>query len=304
MGRPIKARYFIAEGAKTASDLVKYKGITSPSVGTAGTGYSTGAIATVAAPQDAAGITATISLTITPAGGITGASVSNVGTGYLTAPGVTITPAATQSNTAVATSSSFTLTNVSGVNGIYPGMLVSGWSGLTAFSHVASVGTNTITLDKAITASGGSTGTSITFSYSDTGTSGAVTVSLTSNELIPNKIAATAYLTTGSGQTTSAIIKQEGSRSYLVENTQGRGRVKLATTDSLTAGTMNIIATDGAGSTYWVKKLTARKATLVSRTGTPLITVTNDGTYTVGTAKWTTGASTGTHQVTISTNSI
>jgi hypothetical protein len=303
MGRPLKKKYFLNNA--TPSDVVKYEGVT-VSINSNGTGYSTGAVAKFSAPQDAAGVTATLGLTITPAGGITAASITNVGSGYNAAPTVTVTPAATQSNTAVATSSSFTLTNVSGVNGIYPGMLVSGWSGLTAFSHVASVGTNTITLDKAITASGGSTGTSITFSYSDTGTGATFTVGLTPTEILPGTIAATAYLTTGSSAVTSAIIKQEGSRSYLVENTQGRGRVKLATTDALTTGTMKIIATDGAGSTYYVKKLTARKVSLVSRTNTStgVITLTSDGTYTVGTAKWTAGVATGTQQVTIGTNTI
>jgi len=301
MGRPLKKRYFLKNGEP--SDVVKYEGVT-VSINANGTGYSSGAVATFSAPQDLAGTTATLGLTITPANGttagsITAASITNVGAGYNAAPTVTVTPAPTQSNTAIATSSSFTLTNVSGVNGIYPGMQVTGWAGLSLTTHVASVGTSTITLDKAISVSGGSTGTNVAFTYTDTGTGATFTVGLTAVEVLPNSIQMTAYITTGSSAVTSAIIKQEGARSYLVENNQGRSRVKLVTTDALTAGTAKVIATDSAGATYFVKKFNGRKATLVNRTSTSsaVVVTTTDvapiGTsatiYTSGVARWTTG---------------
>jgi hypothetical protein len=40
----------------------------------------------------------------------------------------------------------------------------------------------------------------------------------------------------------------------------------LMADDTLTAGKMNLIATDVNGSTYWVTKLTARRAILTQRT--------------------------------------
>ena len=134
-----------------------------------------------------------------------------------------------------------------------------------------------------VTVNGGTTGTTATF-----------TISLTSNT--QNAIAFTSYLTTGSGAFTGGDIhKQEASRRYLVENSQGIGQCKLVTTDTLTKGTMNIIATDFSGATYWVKKLTARRVTLVNRTSTSTALVSG------GSTGWTLGAATGTI-VTIASN--
>lgn len=296
MGRPIKARYFVQGGAKTASDVVKYKGITSLVRSNGGTGYSTGAYATVSAPQDAAGVQATVSLTITPAGAVTAAAIGNVGSGYSSAPTVQVVPAANQSNTAVATTSSFTLTNVSGVQGLYPGMLVSSGIALGAFTHIASVGTNTITLDKAVVS--GSTGTSVAFTYQDTGTNATITVSLTQAEDDTGNIACVAYISTASSAVSSAIIKQEGSHRYLVENAQGRGICKL-TTGTVTAGLMSITATDANGNTYSVSKLTARKATVTRKTQNGSnawvygVLDPNTGSY-LDVARWTTGSAVGT----------
>lgn len=82
-----------------------------------------------------------------------------------------------------------------------------------------------------------------------------------------NAIAFTSYISTGSqARSNGDIIKQEASRRYLVKNVDGIGQCKLITTSTLTAGTMNIIATDFNGSTYYVNKLTAHKAHLVRKT--------------------------------------
>ena len=98
-----------------------------------------------------------------------------------------------------------------------------------------------------------------------------------------------AYISTGSSSAVYDIIKQEGSRSYLVKTSQGIGRCKLITTSTLTAGTMNIIATDFNGSTYFVNKLTAHKAHLVQKTASGSFLVGNN----VATG-WTIGTATGT----------
>ena len=82
-----------------------------------------------------------------------------------------------------------------------------------------------------------------------------------------NAIAFTSYISTGSqARSNGDIIKQEASRRYLVQNSDGIGQCRLITTSTLTAGTMNIIATDYNGSTYYVNKLTAHKAHVVRKT--------------------------------------
>jgi hypothetical protein len=65
----------------------------------------------------------------------------------------------------------------------------------------------------------------------------------------------------------SDIVKQVSGTRYKVENQDGIGIVRL-TSGTITAGTGIITATDSAGGTYLVIKLTNRKATIVPRTGT------------------------------------
>jgi hypothetical protein len=88
-------------------------------------------------------------------------------------------------------------------------------------------------------------------------------VALTSTK--QNAIAGQAFITGGSAKAYD-IKKQEASRRYLVRTADGQGQCKLVTTSTLTAGTMNIVATDVNGSTYYVRKLTARRAVLVQDT--------------------------------------
>jgi hypothetical protein len=129
-----------------------------------------------------------------------------------------------------------------------------------------------------------------------TGTTATFTVSLTT-AAVQNALAFTSYLTTGSNAVTGGdILKQEASRRYLVQNSEGVGQVKLVASGTLAAGQMSLIATDGSGATFYVTKLTARKATLVNRTSTSTAVVTG------ATAGWTLGASTGSTQVTLASN--
>ena len=119
----------------------------------------------------------------------------------------------------------------------------------------------------------GYTSTSTLFSISGGAGSGAVfNASLTTT--VPNDIALTAWVPGDSAARTGAdIIKQEASHRYLVQSASGgvtyTGQCKLVATATvnLTAGTMNIVATDSAGGTYWVYKLTSRKAYMVPNTG-------------------------------------
>lgn len=129
-----------------------------------------------------------------------------------------------------------------------------------------------------------------------TGTTATFTIALTTG--VQNALAFSSYLTTGTQAVTGGdIMKQEASRRYLVNNSEGIGQVKLVAKDDLAAGEMNLIATDGAGSTFYVTKLTARKATVIGRTGTSTAVVTSGAS--VG---WTLGVATGTTQVTLASN--
>jgi hypothetical protein len=142
-----------------------------------------------------------------------------------------------------------------------------------------------------------------------TGTNASFTVALTSTR--QNALSITSYLTTGSSAVSGGdIIKQQSSRRYLVQNSQGRGVCKLSAGvgggHTLTAGNMHIVATDGGGATYYVMKLTAHKAVVVNRTSTSTALISTSTiviggvSYTGGECGWTLGAATGTNQVTLS----
>jgi hypothetical protein len=79
------------------------------------------------------------------------------------------------------------------------------------------------------------------------------------------------------------IVKQESSRRYYVDTNQGHGICKLVTA-APAVGEMTIVATDAGGNTYYVKKLTARRAVLVRKTGSTYEFATNSS------AGWTLGS--------------
>lgn len=143
-------------------------------------------------------------------------------------------------------------------------------AGGTAASGTANVsGAGRITSLNITTAGSGYTSTgsvTVTFTPATTGTAATYAVGLTS--VITNAIATTAYIPGGSSAVASDILKQESSRRYLVKNTQGTGQCRLVAVAnvSLIAGQMNLLATDVNGSTYYVTKLTARRATLSTAT--------------------------------------
>lgn len=100
-----------------------------------------------------------------------------------------------------------------------------------------------------------------------------VTIALTSGASArQNSITITAWVpasgaagyisgTGGSSAVTGDILRQVGSKKYVVQTAQGIGRVTLVA-DTIAAGQATIIATDANGNTYYVTKLTAHKATL------------------------------------------
>jgi hypothetical protein len=78
-----------------------------------------------------------------------------------------------------------------------------------------------------------------------------------------NGIQCEAQVGAGSEVTTGDIIKQTSSRRYKVQTSDGIAVCKLVTTEDLGANEMSITATDSSSKTYFVRKLTARKAVLV-----------------------------------------
>lgn len=116
--------------------------------------------------------------------------------------------------------------------------------------------------------SGYTSTSSVTLSFSpDPTTTGTYVVNLNPSTTLQNAIAGEAYITGGS-QSGYDIVKQEASRRYQVRTSDGLGFCKLVTTATLSAGQMNMVATDANTCTYWVKKLTARRAVLVQATAT------------------------------------
>jgi len=149
---------------------------------------------------------------------------------------------------------------------------------------------STVTFTLTTAGSGYLTAPTVTSTAANAGGSGTATFTATLTSTRPNAIAFNSYLTTGSSAVSNGdIIKQEASRRYLVRNSQGTGQCILVTTSTLVAGEMNMIATDWNGSTYYVRKLTARKAVLIQSTLTTAFLLGNN----VSTG-WTLDAATGT----------
>jgi hypothetical protein len=148
-------------------------------------------------------------------------------------------------------------------------------------------GTGRIQALNVTTAGSGYTSTSsVTLTYSPTsaGTATTFVLSLTASQ--QNAISGQAYIVGGSANAYD-IKKQEASRRYLVQTSDGTGQCKLVTTSTLTSGQMNIVATDVGGSTYFVKKLTARRAVLISYTVNGSFEFVDNSA-----AKWTLGSAT------------
>jgi hypothetical protein len=140
-------------------------------------------------------------------------------------------------------------------------------AGGTIASLTVDSGGSGYTQDPGIALGSIGTGTGATFSVSLAGVSNT------------GKITCSAYLPAHStAAQTSSILDQESSHRYQVQNADGTGICRLAASGSLTAGQMSITATDSSGGTYYVTKLTARKALLTPINGTQFAA----GSY----AKW------------------
>ncbi len=120
--------------------------------------------------------------------------------------------------------------------------------------------------------------------------SGGVTVTLTTTR--QNSIKAEVQIGSGGSELlTGDIIKQVGSKRYKVKTSDGTAICKLVTTEAKGSNEMSIMATDSAGGTYLVKKLTARKAILVPVANTHGGSTSAGSQFASGkSAKWTFGS--------------
>jgi len=138
---------------------------------------------------------------------------------------------------------------------------------------------------------------------SGTGTPGTLTLTpvlTTGATARQNGIKCEAQIGAGAEVTTGDIIKQVNTRSYKVQTSGGTGICKLVTTEAKDDGQMSIKATDSAGNTYFVAKLTSRKAVLVPAANVHGGTTSAGTQFASGTtAKWTFGSAVANTTVTI-----
>jgi ribosomal protein S11 len=263
MGRPIKKQFF----GNLNTPPIGGEGINTVTVISSGTLYSQGATAVITSPQIPDGVAPSLTAGINN-GGVTVVSVGTAGLGYTSTATVTITTASgvTKVSTGAASTTTITVANTSG---IFIGMTITGNAGLGGAGDTARVvavqGTSTVITNVANDA----TMTGVTLSFRDLGSGFAAITSLTNTRI--NSIRSTAFIPANDGGTAAReadIVKQESSRRYLVKTAEGTGQCRLVAVAnaSLVAGQMNILATDILGSTYYVTKLTARRATLSTAT--------------------------------------
>ena len=277
MGRPIKKTFF----GNLNTRGIGGEGVASVTVTSTGTLFSQGATVSFSTPQIAGGSTATGTPVITANGNISSIVITDPGSGYITTATVTATTATGVSVTTTGTIN----TNVvypTSTTGIYTGMRVTGTGISASATYVTSIVGSAVnlTFNNAATVSN-------VVSFIDVGTGFANTNTVVLTTTVTNAIAIISWIP-GAAQSriNGDIIKQESSRRYLVQNSDGIGQCAL-TTGTLTSGTMHIIASDFGGATYYVTKLTSRKAVVYPRSG--------PGYYTYGdVAPWTIGAASGT----------
>jgi hypothetical protein len=134
--------------------------------------------------------------------------------------------------------------------------------GTTAAGSAVKTG-NTVTSVLITTAGTGYLSAPFVVFNATSGSTGTGVSVLTSS--VSNVIACQARIVGGTNRT-GDIQEQVASKKYRVLTADGTGPCLLVSTSTLAAGQMNIVATDTNGSTYFVKKLTARRAVIVQST--------------------------------------
>jgi hypothetical protein len=139
--------------------------------------------------------------------------------------------------------------------------------GATATGTVNLSGANTVTSVTITSAGSGYTSEPSVVFVGTLGTTATGSAVLSTS--VSNVIKCRAYIPVAAGGTSAVlgdIDEQVASKKYRVQTAEGTGPCRLVASSTLTAGTMNILATDTNGSTYYVKKLTSRRAILVQST--------------------------------------
>ena len=292
MGRPINKKYFgnlnsPYDDAQTGGPTgAGGESVASLAITTTGTNYTSVPSMTIGAPQLPGGVTATISASTLK---VVSVAIANGGGSYTTGTVVTLGDGATPTGTSTGTytvPASFTIDTINTVTGAATAI------SLTTAGNYSSLPTNeagnpsspgstvadlyvlggagnnlrvNITWGlSSVTLGVGGSGYTSTPTVNDGG-NGVVGVTMTTSQI--NALTVTAYIPAADGGTqalSADIMKQHGSRRYLVRTTEGQGLCILtaAASGSLTAGQMNLIATDSLNSTYYVTKLTSRRARL------------------------------------------
>ena len=132
---------------------------------------------------------------------------------------------------------------------------------------VATVTATAGVIDGVVVSTAGGGYTSAPTITADTGTQGTLTLTGVLTTGATNAIAISAYVPGGSSAVAGDIVAQKGSKTYRVTTAQGTGECVLVAAAIPTEGQMNITATDSAGGTYYVKKLTNRTVVVVPATG-------------------------------------
>ena len=132
---------------------------------------------------------------------------------------------------------------------------------------VATVTATAGVIDGVVVSTAGTGYTSAPTVSADTGTQGTLTLTGVLTTSTTNAIAISAYVPGGSSAVAGDIVAQKGSKTYRVTTAQGTGECVLVAAAIPTEGQMNITATDSAGGTYYVKKLTNRTVVVLPATG-------------------------------------
>lgn len=250
MGRPISKKYF----ANTNVVPVGGEGLTGVTIVSSGTNYSAGSTVAFGAPQVPGATTATGTLSVNAAGNVTAVNIVSSGTGYTSTVTFTVTTASNVSIAGTGTSAANSI-YVASTSNLYTGMLASG-TGVGTGAKITTIGSGVLTM--SVVNASTVTGT-VSFIDAGAGLSGVVN-GLTS--IYQNGVRVYAYIPGGSSAVLGDVIKQEASSRYFVRTAQGTGQCSLVTTSTITAGQMYMTALDYTGASYFVKKLTARKAIL------------------------------------------
>jgi hypothetical protein len=194
-------------------------------------------------------------------------------------PGMTFVTASGTNYGGLSGSTTYYIAALYGQNNIVISSTLASFTAVTSSATTAQVGTATFGQYSTVTVGGsGSGAATIVLATANTNA-----VGYKGSNAYP-AIQAVAFLPNGiSPRPLSDIVSQKGTRRYKVENIDGVDVCTLTDQTPPQAGFMAIQATDSAGGTYWITKLTKNGAVLTQNTGTQFATG-SKAIWTTGTA--------------------